>query len=276
MGKVLVVDDEQMICDLLRAVLSAHGHEVLTATGGQEALALFQQHQPSVTLLDLRMPGMSGIDVLKEIRAMSPDAPVMVLTGGGDMKMETQARELGVTDFLKKGLPFDVVLGAMERSLHMPSPAATAPAGGIPDRAASARSQDGATILVVDDEAMIRRLLTKFLTLRGYRVQAAQHGAEALAMVAQEPPDLVILDMYMPGMNGLEVLRELRARHYAGGVVALTASQDEKLLQQTLDLGSVDVIGKPVNLDRLELVVQVGLIVAGPESPVSGPTQQQA
>nr|MBI3613414.1 response regulator [Nitrospirota bacterium] len=193
----------------------------------REALALFQQHRPSVTLLDLRMPGMDGIDVLKQIRAMSPKAAVMVLTAGGNAKMENQARELGVTDFLKKGLPFDTVIGAMERSLQMPSPAAPAPAAGLPNRVASAESREGATILVVDDEAMIRNLLTKFLTLRGYRVRAAQNGAEALAMVAQQQPDLVILDMYMPGMNGLEVLRELRARHYAGGVVALTASQDE-------------------------------------------------
>lgn len=270
MEKILVVDDEPKICDLLRAVLNSHGHEVLTATDGHAALALFQQHHPSVTLLDLQMPGMDGIDVLKRIRAMSPLAVVMVLTAGGNVKMETQARELGVTDFLKKGLSYDAVIGAMERSLPMPSPAATATPAGLPVRAASAESQEGATILVVDDEAMIRNLLTKYLVLRGYRVRAAQNGAEALAMMAQQQPDLVILDMYMPGMNGLEVLRELRARHYEGGVVALTASQDEKLLQQTLDLGSVDVMGKPVDLTRLELVVQVGLLVANPDPQIVG------
>lgn len=70
---------------------------------------------------------------------------------------------------------------------------------------------------------------------------------------------MVILDMYMPGMSGLEVLRELRARDYKGGVVALTASQDEGMLQQILDLGSVDVMGKPVDLERLALVLHVGL-----------------
>lgn len=271
MGKILVVDDEQMVCDLMRAVLSSHGHEVLTATDGHEALALFQRHRPSVTLLDLHIPGMDGIEVLKQIRAMNPRAAVMVLTAGGPARLENQARALGVTDFLKKGLSLDVVLGAMERSLQMPSPAAAAPAAGLSGQGATAGSQEGATILVVDDEAMIRSLLTKFFTLRGYRVRAAQNGAEALAMVAQQQPDLIILDMYMPGMNGIEVLRELRARHYEGGVVVLTASHDEKLLQQTLDLGSVDVIGKPVNLECLELVVQVGLVITSPEPQVGGP-----
>lgn len=70
---------------------------------------------------------------------------------------------------------------------------------------------------------------------------------------------MVILDLYMPGMNGVEVLRRLRDLEYKGGVIALTASQDEQLLQETLDLGSVDVLGKPVDLDRLALVIQVGL-----------------
>ena len=70
--------------------------------------------------------------------------------------------------------------------------------------------------------------------------------------------------MYMPGMDGLELLRKLRAKHYAGGVLALTASQDEKLLQDMLDLGSVDIMSKPVDLERLELAVQLGCILTAP------------
>jgi len=118
-----------------------------------------------------------------------------------------------------------------------------------------------ATILVVDDEPTIRDLLAQFFTLRGYRVRVAQDGPAALALVAQEQPQMVILDMYMPGMNGLEVLRALRAKQYTGGVIALTASQDEKLLQEVLDLGAVDVLTKPVDLERLALAIQVGCIL---------------
>jgi DNA-binding response OmpR family regulator len=257
MGKILVVDDERMICDLLQAVFSRHNHQVFTATSGKEGLELFRQHRPGVVLLDLHMPEMDGIQVLKQIRAIDSQASVMVLTGRGTEALENQAREMGVTDFLKKGLSLEALVGAMDRVLKQParlSPeAAQAPAG----------SQEGALILVVDDEAMIRNLLAQFLTLRGYRVRTAQNGMEALTMVQQQPPDLVILDMYMPGMNGVEVLQKLRAAQYTGGVIALTASQDEKLLQRTLELGSVDVMGKPVDLDRLEMVIQVGLVVTG-------------
>lgn len=255
MATILVVDDERMICDLLRAVLSRHGHEVLTATSGQEGLEAFRQYHPQVTLLDLRMPGMDGITLLKRIRAVDPQAAVMVLTAWGTDDLENQARELGVTDFLKKGFSLDVLVSAMDRVVQQ---AAKAPAPS-PQPGGAEGDRKKESVLVVDDEPLIRDMLMQFLSLRGYRVRTAQNGKEALALAEEEPPNMVILDMYMPGMNGLDVLRELRERNYKGGVVALTASQDEKLLQQVLDLGSVDVMGKPVDLERLALVLQVGL-----------------
>jgi len=118
-----------------------------------------------------------------------------------------------------------------------------------------------ATIMVVDDEPMVRKLLSQFLTLRGYRVQAAKDGPEALTLLKEEKPQLIILDLYMPGMNGVDVLRQLRGNDYKGSVIALSASQDEQLLQQMLELGSVDIMGKPVDLDRLAMMVEVSLVM---------------
>ncbi|MGH7234906.1 MAG: response regulator transcription factor [Nitrospiraceae bacterium] len=118
-----------------------------------------------------------------------------------------------------------------------------------------------ATIMVVDDEPMVRNLLSQFLTLRGYRVRAAKDGPDALALLKQEHPQLVILDVYMPGMNGVDVLRQLRANDYKGSVIALSASQDEQLLQEMLELGSVDIMGKPVDLERLAMMVEVSLVM---------------
>lgn len=261
MATILVVDDEKIVSDLLREVLIRHGHEVLTAAGGREALELFRKHSPKITLLDLLMPDMNGIEVLKQIRALDPQAVVMVLTGGGTDVLENQARELGVTDYLRKGLSLDVLVGALDRAVRQPLPAPSAPPHA---KERPVASTEGDSILVVDDEAMIRGLLSEYLSTRGYRVRTAQNGAEALASVAQDRPQLVILDLYMPGMNGVEVLRELRSRrNYAGAVIVLSASQDEKLLQETLALGSVDVMSKPVDLERLLLAIQVGLALAG-------------
>ena len=129
MVPILVIDDEQMICDLLRSAFSGHGYTVLTATNGGQGLALFRQWRPRVTLLDLRMPEMDGIEVLKQIRKIEPKADVIMLTGGGTDALEIQARGLGVTDFFRKGLPLDVLTNAMERALRQTPHIAVIPGG---------------------------------------------------------------------------------------------------------------------------------------------------
>ena len=121
-----------------------------------------------------------------------------------------------------------------------------------------------AKILVVDDEPPIRELLKKYLSARGYRVRVASDGQQALALVDQKSPDLIVLDVHMPGMNGIEVLKKLRAKNYAGAVIFLTSSQDETLLRKGLELGSLDILGKPVDLERLELTIQLGCILSTP------------
>lgn len=264
MATILVIDDERMICDLLQTALNRHGHEVLTACSGSEGIELFRQRRPRVTLLDLHMPEMNGIEVLKHIRAIDPKPSVVMLTGGGTDDLENLARQLGVTDFLRKGLSLDVVVRITERILEQPAKATQTPLPSAGKASAPPGTLAAESILVVDDEPMILDLISQFLTLRGYRVRVAQDGPTALALVAQERPHLIVSDIYMPGMNGLELLRELRAKEYTGGFLALTSSQDEKVLQDALDLGSVDVMGKPVELERLELAVQLGCALAGP------------
>lgn len=264
MATILVIDDERMICDLLRSAFAAHGHEVFIATGGREGLELFRQRKPRFTLLDLRMPEMDGIEVLQEIRKIAPHAPVIVLTGGGTDALEIRARGLGVTDFLRKAVPLEVLVKAVDRAMQRPSLPTQAPPTVVALEEAPSKSSEEGSILIVDDEPQIRSMVSQYLTKRGYRVRVAPDGPTALAMVTTELPRFVILDMYMPGMNGLELLRELRARKYEGGVLGLTGSQEEHMLQGVLDLGAVDVMGKPVELERLELAVQLGCLLTTP------------
>jgi DNA-binding response OmpR family regulator len=172
MATILVIDDERMLCDLLQEMLRRHGHEVFTAYSGREGIAIHKERRPHFTLLDLHLPDMSGIEVLRQVRASDPKAAVMILTGAGSDKLEREAQELGVTDFLIKGLSPDVLMSAVTRAVQ-PQIQATA---------MSPETQNDVSILVVDDERPVCELLTKFLTLRGYRVSTAQDGPTALAL----------------------------------------------------------------------------------------------
>lgn len=257
MATLLVIDDERMLCDLLQEMLRRHGHEVFTAYSGREGIESHRKQRPHFTLLDLHLPDMSGIEVLRQIRERDPKAAVMILTGAATDKLEREARELGVTDFLIKGLSPEVLIGAVERALQPPAqPAPPGSGGGIP------RTSHDESILVVDDERQICELLKKYLTNQGFRVQTAQDGPTALAMADLERPQLIVLDIYMPGMTGIEVLRRLRAKKFPGGVMMLTGCEEHTLLKEALDLGSLDIIGKPFDLERIGLAVEVSLILA--------------
>jgi CheY-like chemotaxis protein len=256
MVKILIVDDDQMNCDLLQNVFSRHGYMVMSATSGAEGLNLFRQHAPRVTLLDLRMPEMDGLTVLKEIRAMNPHAPVIVLGGGATEAQENRARALRVTDFIRKGLSLDILVEAVHRIVALPAPP---PARG-PATGGDAVEPIGESVLVVDDDALVCDLLVRFLSLRGYRALGVHHAADALRTVADSRPDAILLDLIMPGVSGIEVLRSLREQGYPGGIVIMTGSHNEELLEEAWALGPQEVLVKPIDLERLLTAIQLVLV----------------
>jgi DNA-binding response OmpR family regulator len=102
-SKVLVVDDEESILHLLETALTREGRQVILSSRGQDAIELFRREQPDITILDIAMPDLNGIEVLRRIRAVDQRATVMVFTGFCTEVLMKQARELGVTEFLQKG-----------------------------------------------------------------------------------------------------------------------------------------------------------------------------
>ena len=110
-------------------------------------------------------------------------------------------------------------------------------------------------ILVVDDREDLCWLLAERLAREGFRVEAARSGREALALVEQEPPDLIILDLRLPGMDGLETLRRIRERGGTAKVVVLTAYGTAQQAREAMALGVREFLGKPFDLDRLLKIV---------------------
>jgi DNA-binding response OmpR family regulator len=103
MANILTVDGDEKIRGLLHVMLRRKKHHVMTASDGQKGIELFRRERPQVTILDFEMPDMDGLAVPREIRAVDPQAPVIMLTGAGSDERKKQARELGVTEFLAKG-----------------------------------------------------------------------------------------------------------------------------------------------------------------------------
>jgi two-component system response regulator MprA len=112
-------------------------------------------------------------------------------------------------------------------------------------------SSNSATILVVDDDRAIRESLDRALALEGYRVVAATDGAQALELVAEQQPDVIVLDLMMPNVDGLTVCRRLRARRDRTPILMLTARTETSDRVSGLDAGADDYLPKPFDLDEL-------------------------
>jgi two-component system, response regulator, stage 0 sporulation protein F len=114
-------------------------------------------------------------------------------------------------------------------------------------------------ILVVDDEAPVREVLTEYFATEGYAVEAATSGIEALTAVQAGRADLVLLDVRMPGLDGVQVLRRIRAVAENLPVIMVTANEDVCLAKETLSLGAFDYVAKPFDFDYLDRAVAAGL-----------------
>ena len=122
MAKILVIDDEEGIRNLLDTLLRLKGYDVVLAASGRKGLELFRRERPDVVVLDLNMPEMGGVAVLQQIRTLKPDQPVIVLTGAGTPEKELQVHALGVQEFVEKEFSLYRLGDALKRVLMPPVP----------------------------------------------------------------------------------------------------------------------------------------------------------
>ena len=245
--EILVVDDDPYIRDVLYQLLTKKGYRVTTAPSGETALDSLKRDRPDLVILDYKMPKMDGLETLKQIRVFDKTIGVVMLTGYASASLEKDARQMGVNEFLTKGagVSTQLFLKSIENILLRPEVAARQPVTA------------GAKVMVVDDEAGVRKMLEKFLVSHGYETKTASSGEETLEILKPKTyrPDVVLLDIRMPGMDGLVTLREIRKIDKDIGVIIMTGTDDESLGLQALESGAYEYIMKPFNLEYLELAL---------------------
>jgi CheY-like chemotaxis protein len=187
---VLVVDDDADMRELAARALEKGGFDAVTASSGLEALALASRIKPVAITLDVMLPDMSGWLVLSTLKSQPETAPIpVVMVSMLDEREKGLA--LGASEYITKPLE-RVKLIAMLQQVR------AGRAGGL--------------ALVIDDDAEARETLQRSIEKEGWRVSQAGNGREGLQKVAEAVPDLIILDLEMPEMDGFELLRHLRAR----------------------------------------------------------------
>ena len=184
---ILVIDDDEAARDIVLRYLTKEGFDAITANGGLEGLEKARQLRPAAITLDVSMPDMDGWSVLQELKKDEDlaEIPVILLTMVDD---HSRGYTLGAADYLDKPIDRDRLISALRR--HVP--------------------EMSARIMVVEDDANTRAMMKRVLEKEGWQVAEADNGRAAIDSIARELPDLILLDLMMPELDGFDVVEELQ------------------------------------------------------------------
>jgi len=246
---VLVADDDEDVRTTLAEYLRAQGLEVLEAADGFDTLLKVKRARPGVVVLDLLMPRLGGLEALKQIHGSNPETIVVVITGADDPGLREQALSSGAATVLTKPLDLAELKRAVS-STARPRPPAADVSG--PSRAASGAVKRAAgRVLIVDDDPEVRAILEEFLALHGYVTRSAGDAPSAFWALMQNVPDVILLDISMPGFNGVEFIPTIRFASGDVKIIMVSGITDVELSKRALAQGAFDYVTKPVDMDYL-------------------------
>ncbi|MEM9486249.1 MAG: response regulator, partial [Cyanobacteria bacterium P01_F01_bin.116] len=237
---VLVIDDDEDAREILRRSLDEAGYNVVCASSGEQGLALAGELLPDAITLDVMMPQMDGWSVLRQLKEMPvvSEIPVILLSIVDDRPM---GHSLGAADYLTKPIDRARLLGVLETHLS---------------------GRVSPTILVVEDDVNAREIMGRFLQRQDWTVELASNGREALQYLDENLPDLIVLDLMMPEMDGFEFIQILRQNSNWQDipVVVLTAKALTASDQQQLE--GVARVYQKADLNRQELISELQTMVS--------------
>lgn len=226
--RILIIDDDTMNLKMATHILEKN-YDVVCAKSGMEGIGILRSETIDLVLLDLLMPDINGMEVLKEIRedSMISDVKVIILTAAGTKTDVTEAIRLGALDFIKKPFFPTELLERIKRVIQV-------------------EKKD--SILVVDDDNVTLSIVQNMLSIR-YDVSCVSSGNGAIKYLQNNVPDMILLDLHMPDMSGLEVLEKICSTKKLADipVIFLTADNDRKTEIEIFKAGAMDYIQKPFN-----------------------------
>jgi two-component system cell cycle response regulator len=277
--RILIVDDEAINLDLLEGILAPEGYAIARVEDGPQALAAITAAPPDLVLLDLMMPGMTGLEVCSRLRGNPETAaiPVIVVTAMGQVATKEAALTTGADDFVAKPVRADdlrtrvaamlkvrrfraeldrtlAYVHELEAMRHARRREALESLAGT-IAAPTAASAIAMRVLLVEDETLTREFYGDLLVEHGFQVYTAENGTDGLALAERHQLDTVVLDIVMPGMSGLEVLERLRRLDPDLPVIMLTGHVSSQNAIAALKLGAFDFIVKGLDHNLVVLAV---------------------
>lgn len=230
--KILVVDDNEAYTDSIKDVLEDEGYEVETAHSGEDACEYTGCTEYDLVLMDIKMPGMNGVESFLRMKRRNPGIKVILFTAYALTELIQKARDNGVTAILKKPLDIDDLYLTIEKTIARP---------------------EGGYILLADDDRALCENLYDTLSDYGYSVAMACTPRDAIREAERRPYDILLLDLKMPDLNGLEVYRRIKKVQPKLVTILMTGYAEEMndLIQQAIDESAYTMLPKPIDVRRL-------------------------
>jgi CheY-like chemotaxis protein len=240
---VLILEDDLAELNLLSKQLTAAGYQVIPVVEGRLAIEMCLGRKPDLVVCDLAMPGMDGFEFIRRVRRRRFEAPIVVVSG---LDMGKTALAAGANAYLSKPVDRALLVSTVEREIT---------AGRV--RAHAPRKH----VLVYEDEPTAQRLLRAELEPEGFRVTAVETGAAAFEIVENDRPDLVLCDIFVPGIDGIQLIIQLRRDYdYKAPILVVSAHTEEKYRKATMEAGADAFLAKPVQ--RSELLARISELLA--------------
>jgi two-component system response regulator HydG len=234
---VLVVDDNEDLLQTFAVILKRHGFFVETADNGASAVDKFKEHNYDVTLMDIVMPEMNGVEAFRKIREMHPGASVILMTAYSEEELVQMARDEGAHNVVHKPIRIDQLIKMIKEV---------------------ATSQP---ILIVDDDADICETLTRTLELQGYQVLAAGSGEAAIDIAQEKDCQIAFIDIKLPNIDGLETFLRLKEINPDILTVMMTGFRNEvkDALDKAQEASAITCLYKPFDpSEAADLVRKIG------------------
>lgn len=264
MSHLLIADDDEYLAQLYAQAFERAGYRVTKVHDGQKAIEILNSDTPDLILLDIFLPSIDGIEVLKFIRS-NPDLkklPVYIISSSSHFSGVVQtAWSEGATNFIQKGsLGINSIVDEIRKAVPPEKNSKSEPNQnlGIDYHTRIEPIESGAppkakNILIADDDKVIHGVLSYFLGQDGFKVQSAFDGSQSIELAHKDKPSVLVLDVSMPNKGGFETLEEWKNDSDLKDipVIMLTASNDEAMQRKALELGAARYLTKPFSPDSL-------------------------
>lgn len=250
--RVLLVDDERDFVESTARALGRRGFETQTAGDGTEALRLLEMVGFDAVLLDVKMPGVDGTEVFYEVKRRWPRTAIVMLTGHGTDRHSFELTRGGAAGYLAKPSSIEEIVATLSKAVEEARKDEPEPSDKPPEEPSGLILEPTEPrVLLVDDEAEFLRSMTPALRRRGMEVSTAGNGQEGLDVLAETVVDVVVLDMKMPGLSGMETLKAIKRSWPLVEVIVLTGHPSLETAVEAVKHGAYDFLVKPADVEAV-------------------------